>query len=102
MAKLHRFFGIEAAENLFAAVGIHRGEIAHEFLARLVLCVFAPANPDRDETGDAPDDDVSRGQLLTCGLLLRVARCRKSPSRAQLADACAVEFCSRPAFSVER
>lgn len=74
LAKLHRFFGIEAAENLFAPVGIHRGKVADEFLARLIFCVLAPTDPDRDESGDDPNDDVGRGQFLLWRLFFRVAR----------------------------
>ena len=60
LAQFERQFRVEAGEHFFAAVGIHRRELAHEFVADLPFRIAAPAHADGEKGGHCPDSDVSR------------------------------------------
>jgi hypothetical protein len=65
LPELHRFFRVEATEDFFTTIGVHGDEIAHEFFARLVFGVLAPADPDRNQGGDDPDGEVHRTHVIS-------------------------------------
>lgn len=52
---------LQTTEHFLAALGVHGGEIAHQFLAGLIFGVTAPADAKSDEGGDDPDGDVGPG-----------------------------------------
>jgi hypothetical protein len=61
LARFHRLRWIHSAEHLFPAFAIHCCEFAHEPVARFPFCVFAKANAQRQQRGDDPNSNVSRG-----------------------------------------
>jgi hypothetical protein len=58
LADLHLQVRLQTAEEFLAPLGVHGGEIAHQFVARLIFRVLAQTDADGNESGDDPDGDV--------------------------------------------
>jgi hypothetical protein len=49
LPRFHGELRIHAAEDLLTAFRVHGCQLAHQFVARLPFCVFAPANAGREK-----------------------------------------------------
>ena len=61
LAELEREFRVETREHFFAAIRIHRGQFAHEFVPHFPSGVTTPADADGEQRGYRPHGDVSIG-----------------------------------------
>ena len=58
LTDLHLQVRLQTAEKFLAPLRIHGGEIAHEFVARLIFSVLAPTDADGNNGGDDPDGNI--------------------------------------------
>src|SRR6266478_4240409 len=58
LPDLHLQIRLQTAQDFFAALRVHRREISHQLVARLIFRVLAQADADGDERRDGPDSNV--------------------------------------------
>jgi len=61
LPDFHLEVRLQPTQQLFPLGRVHRGELAHHFLARFIFRVFAPADAKSEQTRGCPDRDISAG-----------------------------------------
>ena len=61
LSRFHRQVRTHATEQFFPAFWVHGCQFAHQFVTRFPFRVFAPANAEREQSGDGPNGNISSG-----------------------------------------
>ena len=94
LSRFHCLLRIHPAEHLFPAIPIHRCEFAHELVPSFPLCVFTPANAEREQSRQDPNRNVRRSDQKHLGNLqitLILCKGQHPGARFDIAFGCSID-----------